>query len=283
MDSFRSSTVFYNEDGQKTMQTNTNTAIPIAYVGGYSNETAPCNPAAGTNENAGGGNGGFCAGGSSGLLPLLGGGSANLIPDPTPNDNWRSPNEVLGAGCYAYMRTLGFYLGEGDAPPPLGHADEVNTTTYDMLFSLCGIQTPNGSVCDPVTGLPLTGLCAFEKAAREACPEICGRCCASSDQDPWSGNGAEDDGGNGGCPPCLCPNCTPGLYCTGLCSEDGDAAGSAESWNLQVGLIAPSTITTTTPFKVQIKKSQTFTKSVYITPGICVDMLCPDCNSYESC
>ena len=152
MDSFRSSTVFYNTDGQKTMQTNTKTAIPIAYIGGYSNEEAPCNPAGGTNGGVGGG-GAFCS---------------------------------------------------------------------------------------------------F---------------------------------GGGGCPPCECPDCT-NQTCTGLCSNNNTQppGGPADSWNLQVGLIAPSTVTPpATPFTVQVKKSQITTKSVYITPGICVDMLCPDCNSYESC
>jgi hypothetical protein len=154
LDSFRSSTVFYNTDGQKTMQTNTKTAIPIAYIGGYSNEEAPCNPAGGTNGGVGGG----------------------------------------------------------------------------------------------------SGFCSF---------------------------------GGGGCPPCACPACIGQTTCIGLCSQTGEPpppGGPADSWNLQVGLIAPSTVTPpATPFKVQIKKSQITTKSVYITPGICVDMLCPDCNSYESC
>jgi hypothetical protein len=51
----------------------------------------------------------------------------------------------------------------------------------------------------------------------------------------------------------------------------------------ELGFISPSTVINNAPFTVQVKKYQTFTKSVYITPGICVDMLCPDCNSYESC
>jgi hypothetical protein len=55
------------------------------------------------------------------------------------------------------------------------------------------------------------------------------------------------------------------------------------NFNPDLGLVSPSTVINKTPFKVQIKKSQISTKSVYITPGICVDMLCPDCNSYESC
>jgi hypothetical protein len=152
LDSFRSSTVFYNTDGEKTMKTTPDTAIPIAYIGGYSNEDAPCNPAAGTNGGAGGG-GGFCA---------------------------------------------------------------------------------------------------F---------------------------------GGGGCPPCECPTCTNQTQCTGLCSQiGGPPGGPADSWSLQAGLIAPSTVTPpATPFKVQVKKSQITTKRVYIAPGICVDMLCPDCYSYESC
>ena len=145
LDSFRSSTVFYNTDGEKTMQTNTETAIPIAYIGGYSNPEAPCNPANGI-----GGGGGFC------------------------------------------------------------------------------------------------------------------------------------EGGGGGCPLCDCLGCADPIACVGICVEYPDA-GQADSWNLQVGLIAPSTVTLATPFNVQVKKSQITTKSVYITPGICVDMLCPDCNSYESC
>jgi len=145
LDSFRSSTVFYNTDGEKTMKTNTDTAIPIAYIGGYSNSEAPCNPAKGI-----GGGGGFC------------------------------------------------------------------------------------------------------------------------------------EGGGGGCPLCDCLGCADPIACRGICVEYPDA-GQADSWSLQAGLIAPSTVTLATPFTVQIKKSQITTKSVYITPGICVDMLCPDCNSYESC
>ena len=73
-------------------------------------------------------------------------------------------------------------------------------------------------------------------------------------------------------PPCLCEYHIP--------SYD-----QGENWELERGLVAPGLVidNNNVPFKVQIKKSQTFTKSVYITPGICVDMLCPDCNSYESC
>ena len=55
------------------------------------------------------------------------------------------------------------------------------------------------------------------------------------------------------------------------------------NWRPDLAFISPSTVLSNTPFTVQVKKHQTFTKSVYITPGICVDMLCPDCNSYESC
>ena len=98
------------------------------------------------------------------------------------------------------------------------------------------------------------------------------------------GGGAFCESGGGSCPPCLCPACIGQTTCLGLCSNNGEVgAPGGSSWSLQAGLIAPSTVTFSTPFKVQIKKSQITTKRVYITPGICVDMLCPDCYSYESC
>jgi len=146
LDSFRSSTVFYNTDGSKTMKTNDSIAIPISYVDGYGTQENPCNPANGI-----GGGGMFC------------------------------------------------------------------------------------------------------------------------------------QGGGGDCPPCNCFGCDDPIACNGIC-VDYPEGGDAGAWSLQAGLIAPSTVMSpATPFKVQIKKSQITTKSVYITPGICVDMLCPDCNSYESC
>jgi len=148
LDSFRSSTVFYNTAGDKTMKESDSIAIPIAYVDGYSSQENPCNPSGGI-----GGGGAFC------------------------------------------------------------------------------------------------------------------------------------EGGGGGCAPCECFGCgTNPLACPNLCPNFGNPpGGDSDAWSLQAGLIAPSTVTLPTPFKVQIKKSQITTKRVYITPGICVDMLCPDCYSYESC
>ena len=70
----------------------------------------------------------------------------------------------------------------------------------------------------------------------------------------------------------------------GLCVYNGGSGDDPNNWQGSGGLIAPSTVETPSPFKAQaVNKSQITTKSVYITPGICVDMLCPDCNSYESC
>ena len=149
LDSFRSSTVFYNTDGSKTMNTSDSIAIPISYVDGYGTQETPCNPANGI-----GGGGTFC----------------------------------------------------------------------------------------------------------------------------------QDNGGD--CPPCECLTCgTNPNNCSTLCNNTGDpSGGDADAWSLQAGLIAPSTVTPpATPFKVQVKKSQITTNRVYIAPGICVDMLCPDCYSYESC
>jgi hypothetical protein len=94
----------------------------------------------------------------------------------------------------------------------------------------------------------------------------------------------QDHGGD--CPPCECLGCASNpLFCTGLCNNTGDPpGGNVTGWSLQAGLIAPSTVTPpATPFKVQVNKSQITTNRVFIAPGICVDMLCPDCYSYESC
>ena len=149
LDSFRSSTVFYNTNGSKTMETSDSIAIPISYVDGYGTQETPCNPANGI-----GGGGTFC----------------------------------------------------------------------------------------------------------------------------------QDNGGD--CPPCECLTCgTNPNNCSTLCNNTGDpSGGDADAWSLQAGLIAPSTVTPpATPFKIQVNKSQITTNSVYIAPGICVDMLCPDCYSYESC
>jgi hypothetical protein len=84
-----------------------------------------------------------------------------------------------------------------------------------------------------------------------------------------------------------CVETAPGV-CSGqqLCPEYNDSSGGdPNNWQGSGGLIAPSTVENPSGFQftTQVKKSQITTKSVYITPGICVDMLCPDCNSYESC
>jgi len=149
LDSFRSSTVFYNTNGSKTMNTSDSIAIPISYVDGYGMQENPCNPANGI-----GGGGTFC----------------------------------------------------------------------------------------------------------------------------------QDNGGD--CAPCECFGCgTNPLACATLCGNYGNPeGGDVGAWSLQAGLIAPSTVTPpATPFKVQVNKSQITTNRVSIAPGICVDMLCPDCYSYESC
>jgi hypothetical protein len=91
-----------------------------------------------------------------------------------------------------------------------------------------------------------------------------------------------------GCP-AGCEETTPG-QCQriggGICPAvyHGGGGGPASTWQGSGGLIAPSTVETPSPFKAQaVNKSQITSKRVYIIPGVCVDMLCPDCNSYESC
>ena len=91
-----------------------------------------------------------------------------------------------------------------------------------------------------------------------------------------------------GCPP-DCVETTPG-QCEGigggpcLAQYNGGGGGPASTWQGSGGLIAPSTVETPSPFKAQVvNKSEITSKRVYIIPGVCVDMLCPDCNSYESC
>jgi hypothetical protein len=71
----------------------------------------------------------------------------------------------------------------------------------------------------------------------------------------------------------------------GICQYNGGGGGAASTWQNTGGLIAPSTVVTPSAaqFTTQVKKSQITSKRVYIIPGVCVDMLCPDCNSYESC
>ena len=123
-------------------------------------------------------------------------------------------------------------------------------------------------------------------------------------QDGFSSNASCGGGGGGALDAPFCdPNTDCGALCgcqgecvetspgvcvppggVGLCQYNGGGGGSASTWQNTGGLIAPSTVETPSPFKAQVvNKSQITSKRVYIIPGVCVDMLCPDCNSYESC
>jgi|688.fasta_scaffold22695_4 hypothetical protein len=83
-----------------------------------------------------------------------------------------------------------------------------------------------------------------------------------------------------------CVETSPGV-CSGqqLCPKYNDSSGGdPNNWQGSGGLIAPSTVETPSLFTAQVvNKSQITSKRVYIIPGVCVDMLCPNCNSYESC
>jgi hypothetical protein len=91
------------------------------------------------------------------------------------------------------------------------------------------------------------------------------------------------------------PNCSrgPDGTCIGVCLNQNTGSGGSEdstAWILEGGWIAPSTMTTPTspglPGFTLLQRDQsnnTMTKSVKITEGICVEMLCPECYNYESC
>ena len=84
-----------------------------------------------------------------------------------------------------------------------------------------------------------------------------------------------------GFPTCLPWSPDSQTICRPWLAPDSD---DVETWSAdEESVIAPSTTQVGSPLTAPVQKSQIFTKSVYITPGICVDMLCPDCNSYESC
>lgn len=86
-------------------------------------------------------------------------------------------------------------------------------------------------------------------------------------------------------------------YCTDICTACGDPNGCPpnnpfEDEGAEVntfGILAPSNSETTTGggagsgFRFASVDSGITTKRVELTPGICVDMLCPECNNYESC
>lgn len=81
-------------------------------------------------------------------------------------------------------------------------------------------------------------------------------------------------------------NCGWATYCSlGLGTMGGGGGGGGSSTaSGRGGLIAPSNISTPdSPFAPFRSTSTTETKLVKITNGICVNMVCPECNSYESC
>lgn len=84
----------------------------------------------------------------------------------------------------------------------------------------------------------------------------------------------------GDLPPCTA---TPG--CQGAnCS--GSGAGNASNWFINTGLIGTSDDFTTSgllPSTQPPTTNKTKSKNVLIADGICVNMLCPECELYESC
>jgi hypothetical protein len=87
--------------------------------------------------------------------------------------------------------------------------------------------------------------------------------------------------GQGG--PCSsAPPCTASPGCFGC---PGTGGGNGSNWFANVGLIGTSydfTSTETAPL-VQNPINNNKTKTVKIADGICVNMLCPECDLYESC
>lgn len=97
--------------------------------------------------------------------------------------------------------------------------------------------------------------------------------------------------------PCLPLSNSDADQCGGLCISGGSgqveectitlgnyggagSGGEAAYWTLNMGLIAPSLLNLEdNPFTFK----STTTKSVQISPGICVEMVCPECSMYESC
>jgi hypothetical protein len=85
----------------------------------------------------------------------------------------------------------------------------------------------------------------------------------------------------GGSAPCqLTPGCQGGPNCTGT------GGGNVNNWYIDTGLIGTSEDFTTSGFLPSVQApttNNTKTKNVKIANGICVNMLCPECDLYESC
>jgi hypothetical protein len=86
--------------------------------------------------------------------------------------------------------------------------------------------------------------------------------------------------GQGG--PCSnSPPCTATPGCFGCAGTGG---GNGSNWFANVGLIGTSyDFTSETAPLVQNSTTNSKTKNVKIADGICVNMLCPECDLYESC
>lgn len=87
---------------------------------------------------------------------------------------------------------------------------------------------------------------------------------------------------------CVCANapaCTVTPGCQGPdCT--GTGSGNPQNWYVNTGLIGTSEDFTTSGFLPSTQapiKDKTKSKNVLIADGICVNMLCPECELYESC
>lgn len=119
----------------------------------------------------------------------------------------------------------------------------------------------------------------------------------------WFNPGSDCYGGGNGC-------LTPGTCTNGNCSDfnpsvclgsqggesdyencinSGSGSGGPSNWSTDIGLIAPSLRPAQTQQSVLASKTKTpinessKSKTVKIAEGICVNMMCPECNNYEIC
>ena len=105
--------------------------------------------------------------------------------------------------------------------------------------------------------------------------------------DGYTVNGTPDE-----CIPSTLGGQCPGLGCqtpnpTGNCqpqlgNNTGQNGDSGEYWTLTGGLIVRSLRSTSSPFTFKTS-GPSQSRAVKIAEGICVDMVCPECYSYESC
>lgn len=200
-----------------------------------------------------------------------------IIPPITPGENgyvniFHSPEDILreqtseqqqykGAPRGIFGRNLRYNLDEFRTASVFWHNTPSGLTQTMKYTELDGtLETNNANV-----SIPINFINGWFNPASD---------CYWAPSNSFCGNQSLDCGGG---------ECNVTL---GSVGGAGGGAGGQDNWVGGVGLIAPSTKPTQNQFATilnQTTSNYTTSKNVLIAEGICVNMLCPECNDYESC